>query len=578
MPDRNVVSWTSLMMDYSNNGDPEEAIEIYCKMKGAGVGCGANSFATVIILAHVMVSGSGSNVSVANTLINMFGSCGDIKNADCVFNQMAERDTISWNSIISAYSKMGFSNLKPSSTALSCLVSSCSNAGNLRWGMGVHGLIIKLRLVSIICVANTLSNNLYSESGGDLISLHSMTASSVHNGHHRNALELLAELFRPSKIRNHVTFASALAACSVPEALLEGKTIHVYIIRTGLPENLLIGNTLVTMCGKYEVTWNALIGGSVENEEPQAAIKAYKSMRKDGISVNYKIIASILGSCSAPNDLRKVGMSIIAHIVLMGFGQDDYLGFGSDLHVANAAMDMYGKCGDTVDVLKILPEPTNRSRLLWNILISGVIDEGLSYFCSMMSEFGVTQGIQHCICIIDLLEVEMPVPPNDLIWQSLLSACRNHNNLELGKKATQHLQELDPSNDAAYVLLSNVCAVSGRSSRSFPLHSLINSIDGSVIRIFKNLCVCGDCHSMFKFVSQAVQRTIVLRDSYRFRHFSGGDWKSQQWHSKGTCFFLICIMAALMRKVMSSGFTCLFLTSSTLFPQITIGIRSSTLQ
>ncbi|KAI3931046.1 hypothetical protein MKW92_031629, partial [Papaver armeniacum] len=66
MPDRNVVSWTSLMIDYSNNGDPEEAIEIYCKMKGAGVSCGANSF------AHVMVSGSGSNVSVANTLINMF--------------------------------------------------------------------------------------------------------------------------------------------------------------------------------------------------------------------------------------------------------------------------------------------------------------------------------------------------------------------------------------------------------------------------------------------------------------------------------------------------------------------------
>ncbi|KAI3836360.1 hypothetical protein MKW92_045506 [Papaver armeniacum] len=457
MPDRNVVSWTSLMMDYSNNGDPEEAIEIYCKMKGAGVGCGANSFATVIILAHVMVSGSGSNVSVANTLINMFGSCGDIKNADCVFNQMAERDTISWNSIISAYSKMGF----------------CEEIKKKR------NCLLFLEIAD-----------------RDLISWHSMTASSVHNGHHRNALELLAELFRPSKIRNHVTFASALAACSVPEALLEGKTIHVYIIRTGLPENLLIGNTLVTMCGKYEVTWNALIGGSVENEEPQAAIKAYKSMRKDGIYVNYKTIASILGSCSAPNDLRKVGMSIIAHIVFMGFGQDDYihgliikLGFGSDLHVANAAMDMYGKCGDTVDVLKILPEPTNRSRLLWNILIS---------------------------------EVEMPVPPNDLIWQSLLSACRNHNNLELGKKATQHLQELDPSNDAAYVLLSNVCAVSGRSSRSLPLHSLINSIDGSVIRIFKNLCVCGDCHSMFKFVSQAVQRTIVLRDSYRFRHFSGG--------------------------------------------------------
>ncbi|KAI3878817.1 hypothetical protein MKW92_024963 [Papaver armeniacum] len=797
MPERNVVSWTSLMMDYSNNGDPEEAIEIYCRMRGAGVGCNQNSFATVIsscgtlenellgrqVLAHVLVSGFGSNVSVSNALIHMFGSCGD-------------RDTISWNSIISAYSqnglceeslrtfkKMRLANLKPNSTALSCLISSCSSVDNLRWGMGIHGLVVKLGLDSIVCVGNTLIT-LYSESGRfedsklsflemsdkDLISWHSMMVSSVQNGHHRNALELLAELCRTSKIRNHVTFASALAACSVPEDLLEGKTIHANIIRIGLHQNLLIGNTLVTMYGKCgmiraaervihimpernEVTWNALIGGFVENEEPQAAVKAYKSMRKDGISVNYITIVSILGSWSAPNDLLKVGMSIHAHIVLMGFGQDDYvknslltmyakcgdftssnfifnefdsktavswnvmiatnahqgngeealklflkmhrsgvdfdhfsfsgglaassnlasleegqqihsliikLGFGSDLHVANAAMDMYGKCGDMVDVLKILPEPTSRSRLSWNILISGfsrhgyfeeaietfnemiqmgewpdhvtfvsllsacnhggLVDEGLSYFSSMMSEFGVTQGIEHCVCIIDLLGrlgrlseaekfiTEMPVPPNDLIWRSLLSACRNHNNLELGKKAAQHLLELDPSDDAAYVLLSNVCAVSGRwedvddlrrkmkssnikkkpacswvkvnnkvstfgmgdkshpqkdqiyakledlkqiiretgyiPDTSFSLHdtdeeqkeqnlwnhsekvalafALINSVDGSVIRIFKNLRVCGDCHSMFKHVSQAVQRTIVLRDSYRFHHFSGG--------------------------------------------------------
>ncbi|XP_026378566.1 putative pentatricopeptide repeat-containing protein At1g69350, mitochondrial [Papaver somniferum] len=140
---------------------------------------------------------------------------------------------------------------------------------------------------------------------------------------------------------------------------------------------------------------NELIGGSAENEEPQAAVKAYKSMRKDGISVNYVTIVSILGYWSALNDLVKVG----ARIILMGFGQDDYVknslltmyakcgDFASssfifnefasktdvswnvmiatnanqDLHVANAAMDMYGKCGDMVDVLKILAEPTSRS-------------------------------------------------------------------------------------------------------------------------------------------------------------------------------------------------------------------------
>ncbi|KAL0278031.1 UNVERIFIED_CONTAM: Pentatricopeptide repeat-containing protein, chloroplastic [Sesamum radiatum] len=39
------------------------------------------------------------------------------------------------------------------------------------------------------------------------------------------------------------------------------------------------------------------------------------------------------------------------------------------------------------------------------------------------------------------------------------------------------------------------------------------------IRIMKNLRVCGDCHSAFKYISAIVGRQIVLRDSNRFHHF-----------------------------------------------------------
>ncbi|KAL0306109.1 UNVERIFIED_CONTAM: Pentatricopeptide repeat-containing protein [Sesamum radiatum] len=57
---------------------------------------------------------------------------------------------------------------------------------------------------------------------------------------------------------------------------------------------------------------------------------------------------------------------------------------------------------------------------------------------------------------------EMPVPPNDFIWRTLLAACKIHGHLELGKKAAKHLLEANPSDDSAYVLYSNVCATSGR--------------------------------------------------------------------------------------------------------------------
>jgi hypothetical protein len=42
------------------------------------------------------------------------------------------------------------------------------------------------------------------------------------------------------------------------------------------------------------------------------------------------------------------------------------------------------------------------------------------------------------------------------------------------------------------------------------------------IRIMKNLRVCGDCHTAFKYISKIVDRPIILRDSNRFHHFDGG--------------------------------------------------------
>ena len=45
---------------------------------------------------------------------------------------------------------------------------------------------------------------------------------------------------------------------------------------------------------------------------------------------------------------------------------------------------------------------------------------------------------------------------------------------------------------------------------------------GLTIRIFKNIRVCGDCHNAMKFISKVFDRHVVLRDSNRFHHFTGG--------------------------------------------------------
>ncbi|KAL2327729.1 hypothetical protein Fmac_021156 [Flemingia macrophylla] len=803
----NIVSWTSLMVSYAYNGCVKEVLSVYRRLRRDGVCCNENAMATVVrscgvlgdkkmgyqVLGSVIKSGLVTSASVGNSLVSMFGNFDSIEEASCVFDEMKELDTISWNSIITAcvhtghfeesleyFSQMRCTHTKTDYITISALLPVCGSAQNLRWGRGLHGLVVKSGLETNVCVCNSLLS-MYSQArksedaefvfgampAKDLISWNSMMASHVENGKYRRALRLLVEMLQTRKAMNYVTFTTALSACYNFEKL---KIVHAFVILLGLHHNLVIGNTLVTMYGNFgsmaeaqrvcktmperdEVTWNTLIGGHADNKEPNAAIEAFNLLREEGVLVNYITIVNLLGACLSPNNLFEHGMPIHAHIVLAGFESDTFvqsslitmyaqcgdlntsnyifdvlanknsstwnaiisanahygpgeealqlivkmrndrvhldqfsfsvalaiignltlldegqqlhsliikLGFESNDYVLNATMDMYGKCGEIDDVFRILPCPRSRSQRSWNILISalarhgffqqareafdkmldlglrpdhvtfvsllsacshgGLVDEGLEYFSLMSTEFGVPTGIEHCVCIIDLLgragrldEAEtfidkMPVPPNDLVWRSLLAACKIHGNLELARKAADHLFELDSSDDSAYVLYSNVCASTRRwrdvenlrkqmeshnikkkpacswiklqnqvttfgmgdqyhpqnaqiyakleelkkiiretgyvpdtsyslqdtdeeqkehnlwnhSERIALAFGLINSSKGSPLRIFKNLRVCGDCHSVFKMVSEIIGRKIILRDAYRFHHFSSG--------------------------------------------------------
>lgn len=65
-------------------------------------------------------------------------------------------------------------------------------------------------------------------------------------------------------------------------------------------------------------------------------------------------------------------------------------------------------------------------------------------------------------------------------------------------------------------------ALCGHSEKLAIAFGILNSSAGRPIRVCKNLRVCGDCHEVAKFISQMVDREIILRDSNRFHHFEGG--------------------------------------------------------
>eukprot|EP01018_Ginkgo_biloba_P026730 Gb_33173 [translate_table: standard] len=103
----------------------------------------------------------------------------------------------------------------------------------------------------------------------------------------------------------------------------------------------------------------------------------------------------------------------------------------------------------------------------------GLVDKGCHSFDTISRDHGITARVEHFACMVDLLGrtghldeannliEEMPFEPCDLLWWTLLGACRIHGNIEMRKHAAESILELEPQEVSTYVLLSNIYAATG---------------------------------------------------------------------------------------------------------------------
>jgi pentatricopeptide repeat protein len=276
MPERNVVSWTALMVTLSPNGYLGEALQAYRRMRREGVTCNANSFATVVSLcgaledeaaglqvaAHVVVYGIQSHVSVTNSLITMYGNLGRVEDAEGLFDRMEERDTISWNAMLSMYSREGLcckcflilsdmrrSGARTDVTTLCTLVSVCASSDHITYGSGIHSLCIRTGHHSALPLINALVN-MYSSAGKldgaeflfwnmstrDIISWNTIISAYMQNGNCIDAMKTAGRLLQTEEAApNHNTFSSTLGACS---SLMDGRMVHAMIFQRNLSQQL----------------------------------------------------------------------------------------------------------------------------------------------------------------------------------------------------------------------------------------------------------------------------------------------------------------------------------------------------
>ena len=149
------------------------------------------------------------------------------------------------------------------------------------------------------------------------------------------------------------------------------------------------------------------------------------------------------------------------NVLMAGFAQ-----LGKDKIVFNLFEEMVGlgKDPDLVTLFIMLNTCSHR----------GLLDEGQMYFEIFSSRFGIIPTLKHFMCMIDLFcraghlnmvvatIQEMPYLANLTLWHSLLSACREWGDLELGEWAFRHATQLDNKDSGAYVLMSNISVAASR--------------------------------------------------------------------------------------------------------------------
>lgn len=160
--DRDVVSWTAMIVGYVQNGYNNEAMELFRSMVRDGPDPNNYTLAAMLSVSSSLASldhgkqihtrairfGEASSVSVSNALITMYAKAGSVNAARCVFSLLPRNnDTVSWTSMIIALAQHGLgeeslelfeqmlaSGIKPDHITYVGVLSACTHMGLVKKG------------------------------------------------------------------------------------------------------------------------------------------------------------------------------------------------------------------------------------------------------------------------------------------------------------------------------------------------------------------------------------------------------------------------------------------------------------
>ncbi|KAK8934316.1 Pentatricopeptide repeat-containing protein [Platanthera zijinensis] len=216
-----------------------------------------------------------ASVHVANAFISMYAACGLACCARDLFDEIPQRDIISWNAMVDGYVKVG----------------DLASARELFEEMPER----------------------------NVVSWNAMINGYLKGKRPQYGLKLFREMMRTGFSASITTMVSMVTACGRLGAIKDGKSLHGHSIRNFSHQNLILGTALLDLysrCGKVEIAkivfdgigeknlvcWNAMIHGHCIHGSPEDGLALFEDLvssgKSTGISPDEITFIAVLCACA----------------------------------------------------------------------------------------------------------------------------------------------------------------------------------------------------------------------------------------------------------------------------------------
>ncbi|XP_076940709.1 pentatricopeptide repeat-containing protein At3g26540-like [Bidens hawaiensis] len=423
-----------------------------------------------------------------NRAIECYGKCASLDDARELFDEMPHRDGGSWNALISAYALNGSSQeavtaflgmmrdgfLWNEVSFASILKCSSGAALDVRFAMGVHGVVIKYGYSSNVIISSSIVD-VYGKGGllndarrmfdeipdPNEVSWNVIIKRCYDMGEEAEAIVLFFEMVRQNAVMPLTfTASNTLCACTRISVFNEGMQIHGFAVKINLVDTLVVSGSLINMyakCGDLQsarrvfnqpnakdlINWTSIVTAYATNGRTQEARELFDKMpERNIVSYNAMLagytnnkkyidgleIMEIIQLASKANiciDQVTIGLAltICAGLLDVNLGRQvhGYVyrhRFNDNLAVGNGLLNMYGKCGDLRSCRAWFYQMSHeRNDVSWNSILT-------SHACHKRSE-------EVMMVIRKMLE---ETPPHKHTLATILAACANIFALDVSKQ------------------------------------------------------------------------------------------------------------------------------------------------